>query len=214
MLSERQRKTVRLWIETSATYPGTYSALGSGMYPVELPLETMQRRCANCHAVKPIKRPHVHYVNFHVHFGPLDQGVPEYISSAPWQHPIVPQSRCNLTRPEKSILLRAPLSRTAGGLGLCQGEVFADTEDADYREMLGTILVAAEQLEQNKRFDMPGFRPNEHYIREMQRFGALSNGLSSADSIDVYATDRTYWKSFWHLPPKQTLLPQGGQNVR
>ena len=29
-LSERQRKTVRLWIETSATYPGTYAALGSG----------------------------------------------------------------------------------------------------------------------------------------------------------------------------------------
>ncbi len=199
-LTDRQRKTIRLWIETSATYPGTYAALGSGVYPVELPLATMQQRCGSCHSVKPIERPHIHYTNFHVHFGPLGGGVPEYLSSAPWQHPIVPQSYCNLTRPEKSILLRAPLSAAAGGLGLCEGEVFSDTNDPDYQTILETITTASKQLEQGKRFDMPGFRPNQHYIREMQRFGALRADLEPEGSVDGYKTDETYWRSFWHRP--------------
>ncbi len=197
-LSQRQKKIVRLWIETSATYPGTYAALGSGVSPVELPLEPMRNRCGSCHSVKPIERPHRHYVNFHLHFGPLKGGIPEYLSSAPWQHPMVPQSRCNLTHPEKSILLRAPLAKDAGGLGLCKGDVFASTSDPDYQTILRTIITAAKQLEKNKRFDMPGFRPNKHYIREMQRFGALPKNLSPADPIDIYATDNIYWKSFWY----------------
>jgi hypothetical protein len=48
---------------------------------------------------------------------------------------------------------------------------------------------------------MPGFRPNDDYIREMQRFGALPSDLDSTAPIDVYATDQVYWKSFWYLPP-------------
>jgi len=204
LLSEVQRKTIRLWIETSTTYPGTYAALGSGVFPVELPLQTMQRRCGSCHSVQPIERPHMHYVNFHTHFGPLNGGIPEYLSNAPWQHPIVPQSRCNLTRPEKSILLRAPLARDAGGLGLCEGDVFKDTSDPDYQTIRDAITAAARELSTHKRFDMPDFRPNEHYIREMQRFGALPRNLAESDAIDAYATDRTYWNSFSYEPPGDT----------
>jgi len=203
-LSPRQQTLVRLWIETSATYPGTYAALGSGIYPVELPLAPMQRRCGSCHSVKRIEHPHPHYVKFHLHFGPLKAGRPEFLASSPWQYPLVPQSRCNLTRPEKSLLLLAPLSRKAGGLGVCKGEVFADTNDADYQKILATIVSAAEQLKTHKRFGMPGFRPNEHYIREMRRFGALPQKLGADDPIDVYAADKTYWRSFWYRPPQQT----------
>ncbi len=47
-----------------------------------------------------------------------------------------------------------------------------------------------------KRFDMPGFRPNEHYVREMQRFGFLPKDLKPTDPIDPYKTDRAYWHSF------------------
>jgi hypothetical protein len=53
---------------------------------------------------------------------------------------------------------------------------------------------------QGKRFDMPGFRPNEHYIREMQRFGFLPKNLAPDAPIDIYATDRAYWDSFTHRP--------------
>jgi hypothetical protein len=54
---------------------------------------------------------------------------------------------------------------------------------------------------------MPGpyhaasFRPNEHYIREMKRYGILPAALNPAtDPIDVYETDQAYWRSFWHRP--------------
>jgi len=55
-------------------------------------------------------------------------------------------------------------------------------------------------LAEQKRFDMPGFRPNRHYIREMQRFGFLPQTLGADEPIDVYATDRAYWQSFWYNP--------------
>ena len=49
--------------------------------------------------------------------------------------------------------------------------------------------------------DMPGFKPNEHYVREMKRYGVLPASFDLAqDSIDVYATDAEYFQSFWHLP--------------
>jgi hypothetical protein len=43
---------------------------------------------------------------------------------------------------------------------------------------------------------MPGFRPNRHYIREMQRFGVLPKDLAPDAPVDAYATDRKYWDSF------------------
>ena len=46
---------------------------------------------------------------------------------------------------------------------------------------------------------MPGFVPNEHYVREMKRYGVLPASLDPAtEPIDVYATDRAYWRTFWH----------------
>lgn len=53
-------------------------------------------------------------------------------------------------------------------------------------------------------YHLPGFRPNEHYVREMKRFGILPAEFDSTrDPIDVYATDQAYWQSFWHWPREQ-----------
>jgi hypothetical protein len=106
----------------------------------------------------------------------------------------------NLSRPEKSYLLRAPLAKQSGGLALCKETVFADTDDPLYRQMLSAIQDAHQRLNRGKRFDMPGFRPNRHYIREMQRFGFLPKELGPEDPIDVYAVDRAYWDSFHYRP--------------
>lgn len=171
-LTELERKTVRLWIDTSATYPGTYAALGCGMYPVALPDQMLSNRCGSCH----------------------DGNKADKFDGRRLQ------SFCNLTRPEKSMLLRAPLAKNDGGLGLCGSDVLKTTADPVYEATLAAIRRSAEQLDVEKRFDMVGFRPNKHYIREMQRFGILSSELSSDDPIDVYATDQKYWQSFWHRP--------------
>ncbi len=181
-LTELERKTVRLWIDTSATYPGTYAALGSGMYPVGLPYGAMTRRCASCHDGQ--RRDGRLAIKFD--FNNL-------------------QSRCNLTRPEKSLVLRAPLAKSAGGLALCGDDVVKDANDPLHQAILSAIRVSAKQLDTGKRFDMPGFQPNKHYVREMKRFGILASD-HPADSIDVYKTDERYWRSFWHKgQPKKDL---------
>jgi len=51
------------------------------------------------------------------------------------------------------------------------------------------------------RFDGPDFRPNEHYVREMKRYGLLPTDFDPAsDPVDVFRLDRDYWRSLWYQP--------------
>jgi len=178
-LSAHERRMIRLWIESGAPYPGTYAALGTGMVNVALDGRVLARRCAACH------RNDVRRWN-------------------KWE------PAANLTRPDKSLVLLAPLSKAAGGLDLCRpkgkppgktGAVFADRSDADYRKLLAGVLAAKKRLDQIKRFDMPGFVPNRHYLREMKAYGALPASFDPGkDRVDPYRVDETYWRSFWHRP--------------
>jgi hypothetical protein len=105
--------------------------------------------------------------------------------------------------------LLAPLAKEAGGLDLCRAmnngqsvtgisaRVFCTTQDPSYQKILAEVGRARDRLEQIRRFDMPGFRPNEPYIREMKRFGILPDSLGPQDAVDAYATDEKYWRSFW-----------------
>ncbi|GIX01748.1 MAG: hypothetical protein KatS3mg112_0685 [Thermogutta sp.] len=182
-LSPLELKTLRLWIDTSACYPGTYAALGCGYYPVNLPWGDLGQRCGACH-VKEVTTPE----------GPKKMAVFN------GGFPGVLEPLCNLDRPEKSYLLRAPLAKSAGGLEACGQAVFADTNDPVYQKTLAAIVDAQRRLQEGKRFDMPGFRPNRHYIREMQRFGFLPKDLGPNDPIDYYKVDRDYWDSFLYQP--------------
>jgi hypothetical protein len=179
-------RLLQLWIDTGATYPGTYAALNGGTVTVNTrPInEVFGRRCAACHKTK---------------FDSLGAVVGKRQS-----HGNVPR-RCltlfNLSRPDKSPILLAPLARDANGWDICRKEpagapVFRDAADADYQAILKTIGTAADHLA-GKRFDMPGFRPNEHYLRELRRYGVLTAELEGADP---YALDRAYWRSLWHRP--------------
>ena len=207
-LSPREHRMIRLWIETGATYPGTYAALGTGMVRVSLPQDPLVRRCSPCHnrEKRRGRRPSIRF-----------------------RHP--DDLLFNLSRPARSLVLTAPLAAEAGGYGLCKGKiraplavlppprldpdlgpreiaqkpaevaaVFAGTKDPDYRKLLDAVGKAKEQLDRIRRFDMPGFRPNVHYLREMKRYGVLSAALGPDDPIDVYATDETYWRLFWYRP--------------
>lgn len=185
-LSDHEVKMIRLWIETSATYPGTYASLGCGSYPVHLPRAAMLQRCGSCHVTEVNDRGNQRK---QLHF------------PGGWGRRLGPLS--NLSRPEKSYLLRAPLAKEAGGLALCKETVFAGTDDPFYRQILAAIQDAHDRLQQGKRFGMPGFRPNEDYLREMQRFGFLSKDLKGEDPVDCYAVDRAYWDSFNFQPRRQ-----------
>ncbi|MCP4455770.1 MAG: hypothetical protein GY809_30290 [Planctomycetes bacterium] len=72
------------------------------------------------------------------------------------------------------------------------------------------IQDAKQYLEKIGRFNMPGFRPEPEYIREMKRFGILHADLQPDAPIDVYDTDRRYWESMWHRP----AIPQSESTMR
>ena len=204
----RERKLVRLWIETGAPYPGTYAALGTGMigsytenqldrqdlaWPaVKTMAAAIERRCGSCHTPNQL---------------PLPLSASDDQKLPPWQGLEARDLRrrvsrhllYNLSRPEKSMLLLAPLARAAGGYGICPGTL-GDTADPDYRAILAGIAESARKLEEIKRFDMPGFRPRVDWVREMKRFGILPRTQNPADPVDYYAAEREYWKSLWYKP--------------
>jgi len=203
-----------LWIETSASYPGTYAALGSGMigatdhsegnrdYRNAWDTNTVSalRRCGECHKKDRKIPPAPDKYTFPLGGTHIDPKVPKYRFD--------PNIIMNLTRPDKSLMLLEPLAKSAGGYAESLSKtnkeshfiVFKDTSDPDYQALLKAIGKTKDYLDRIKRFDMAGFRPNKHYIREMKVYGFLPEDFSVDDPIDVYALDRKYWESFWHKP--------------
>ena len=192
-VTDRERDLIALWIDASAPYAGTYAHMASGRVGIskadQKPFFTvLNRRCHTRH-------------NTGIH-------TPRELLF-------------NLSRPEKSLALLAPLAKASGGYGACAakqkkppvitgtdrtfagtGQVFADTADTDYRTLLGVIATIKKRLDTVKRFDMPDFRPNRHYLREMQRYGILPRPLPPDADLDPYALDRAYWRSLWYEPTR------------
>lgn len=209
----RQRQLLRLWTEVGAPYPGTYAALGCGSiggYAVNEQTHTdrawpttqagaavIGRRCASCHKgdrALPLSMCDERKVSFW-RFSTDD--------------PRLNHSRhilFNLTRPEKSLMLLAPLSAAAGGLAQCRDDrgqpaaVFSGPADPDYQTLLAMVRAGKDDLERRKRFDMPGFRPTPQYLREMRHYGVLAADHRDDAPVDPYALDRRYWQSLWYRP--------------
>jgi hypothetical protein len=206
-----QRKMLRLWIDAGAPYPGTYAALGCGAiggYRANNLCETddawpttraggaaIARRCASCHRGNDV----------------LPQSLCDERGISFWQFslddPRLKLSRhivFNLTRPEKSLLLLAPLAERSGGWGLCRdaagraSDVFTGRDDPDYQTLLAMVAAGKGKLDEIKRFDMPGFRPPPQYLREMKRFGILPADQSDQAPVNPYELDRRYWESGWY----------------
>ena len=222
-LSPREKALMRLWIDCNCPFTGTYAALGTGMVPLRVHNDVLVRRCGPCHA--PVKGAHGQMPRFKPSYGDDPFFYFNHVPAGKWEtvrrqlpylgdHPAGGERLYNLTTPARSPVLLAPLARSAGGWGCCRprkaagakpatrpAAVFADTRDPDYQTILADIRATQKALDEVKRFDMPGFRPSPHYVREMKRYGILPDDFDVADPIDVYATDERYWRSLWHVPP-------------
>jgi hypothetical protein len=128
----------------------------------------------------------------------------------------------NLSRPKKSLMLMAPLAKTAGGYAVDTEEkkhphpvVFEDTNDADYQAILAMVDAGKKRLDHVKRFDMPGFKPRKEYIREMKRYGVLPDSFDpDKHNVDVYQLDEFYWRHLWYYPEgknRPEFYPEGGR---
>ncbi len=202
-LSRQEIDMLRYWIETGATYPGTYAALTGGMIgdwdensqtnqdyswtTTQSAAEAIGRRCGSCHKESGRSLPRAL--------------CDERGGKRHWVF--------NLDEPGKSLMVMMPLSRNAGGLGRCEGllndqgqpqPVFASTEDSDYRKIVSMITAGKEQIERETRFDMSRYRPPRYWVREMKRYGILSPDIQADDLINANAVEILYWQSLWYKP--------------
>ncbi len=214
--SPHQKKVLRLWIDSGAAYPGTYASLGTGMignYAENSLINTdtdwpttraaapvFEKKCTSCHASRRRSLPRTLADETGVSFWQPPMGDRRLNTS---RHIVF-----NLSRPEKSLYLLAPLARAAGGWELCRdpktsksAPVFTSTSNPDYEKLLAMCVAGKSYLELITRFDMPGFRPRVDWVRELKRFGILGSDASPGRPIDVYATERKYWESLWYAKP-------------
>jgi hypothetical protein len=210
----RQKTILRLWIEVGAPYPGTYAALGCGMigdyaeneeihtdseWPTtKAGAEVITRRCQPCHNVPERLLPLSLSDERGVSFWQPSMTDPRLSTS---RHIVF-----NLSHPEKSLLLLAPLATSAGGWGLCRNTqskekqsspIFASTNETDYQALLAMCRAGQQQLDRIKRFDMVDFKPRPDWVREMKRYGILPDQTAAGSPINVYQIERAYWQAFW-----------------
>jgi hypothetical protein len=218
-LSAHEKQMIRLWIDSGAAYPGTYAALGAGMLghysgstggltrqdakwaSTIAARAVVKRRCASCHkgqtSLPDSPSDNKRMVGWTERRELIAKG----------DFPILRFNRhilYNLSRPEKSLLLLAPLSKAAGGYGGGKNAcpvAFKNTDDPDYQTLLKAIVEAKAYVDKITRFDKPGFKPRPEYIREMKRYGLIDKAFDATkDPIDVYKMDRKYWDSLNYRP--------------
>ena len=231
-LSQQEQDMIRYWIEAGAPYPGTYAALGCGSiagYQQNRQVNTdrgwaelkpyqaaIQKRCGSCHKSRT----------------KLPSSIADELGMSFWRFnnndSRLQYSRHRMfdfTNPAQSLLLTAPLAVNAGGceppkkakdgkeIPHCE-KVFEDTNDPDYKALLGLITAGKKNLDTIKRFDMPDFKPRPGYVREMKRYGALPDAYNNEkDSINTYEVDKRYFESLWYYPPG-TKAPKMFNDVR
>ena len=239
-LSGHEVEMIRHWIHCGAPYIGTYAALIHGMIGstgyeashftaidtrilksenIQTASRVIERRCGGCHAgVRAVPK----------HPADWGQGteliqphrawkIKQMDNRAVWrfqQHILY-----NLTHPERSMQLLAPLAKEAGGYGACReisragkngdtvtdkvATVFASKDDPDYQVLLVGILDAKALHDSDPRWDTAGWKAPVEYIREMKRHGILPESFDrEADPLDPHETDRRYWHAVTghHLP--------------
>ena len=204
-----ERKVIMMWLDGSAPYPGTYAALGCGSIGGYFQNKQVMnndskraksiaaqaviaKRCDSCHS-GGMRLPHYLSDENGISFWTPNWNDPRLKK---WHRHLL----FNLSRPEKSLFLKAPLAKEAGGFGMGKDgkAVFKSTDDPDYKILLAMIQDGKDVLEKVKRFDMKGFRPPKPYLREMMRYGVLPATFDiDSEPVDPYALDRRYWALDW-----------------
>ena len=207
-MTDEELRLVRFWLETGAPYAGTYAANGTGLigwfyknvnthndkdWPETAAMaEAITRRCDGCHVPDDVEKNLPHTLSED------REDVHQY------QRYVKRHDYFNLSRPEKSKILRMPLAEEAGGFGRCvesredgtKAPIFASSDDPDYQVILAGIQRGRDYiLYESNRFTMRPFVPSPAYVREMKRYGVLPQDHDPKTSVDPYELDRKYWAS-------------------
>jgi hypothetical protein len=199
------------WTEAAAPFCGTYGGLRNqkqqdtkaGIF-VRQAGSILHKRCYSCHHPNG-KGPENQLVDpfnweeRRKHFDPSKVGRHErlVLKDDPARY-FSWHTLINATRPEKSAVLLAPLSKEAGGWEACPN-VFTSKNDPDYRRISIALTNWQSAWQKSHAFGSPTFKVNHQYIREMARFGILPDD-TRAEDINPYDADQHYWAMFHHTP--------------
>jgi hypothetical protein len=199
------------WIEAAAPFCGTYGGLRNakqqntqaGIFANQAG-GVLHKRCLSCHQHDG-KGPQNRLVEGfdwderRKHFKPNTTGRHErlVLKDDPARY-FSFHALLNGTRPDHSAVLLAPLTKEAGGWGICPN-VFTSKQDGDYRLMARALVNWQRAWQKNHAFGSPTFKVNDQYVREMKRFGILAAD-TRAEDVDPYETDQRYWEMFHHVP--------------
>ncbi len=160
-MDDESRRRIYTWIETNVPYYGTYQHTRPGRpgsrdtVAGETWFNDVNRvyksKCAPCHGRDFFKGRSGYHMTW-----------------------------INLTHPEWSRVLAAPLAKSAGGLQLCKAKggkqpvTFSNKSDPSYQTMLKAIQAGKKALYANPRMDMPGAKPRPYPTD----FGKLFTGFA------------------------------------
>jgi len=224
-LSDAERAKIRWWVAVNCQISGTYASFGTGGDECDLPYShprgpqghenpdavgvsfdesVLMKRCDSCHSkgdrTKSQSYRHRKYTG---------RGWPR---GRNYDHVF------NMTEPEKSLLLLAPLSKDAGGMGLCRkglaksavrgrhdtskmppAKVFASTDDPDYQALLAELTRMSRYLKQRCTYPhAENWRPVGDYIRAMKLYGVLGEDYDyEKNPLDPFAIDEAYYQLFY-----------------
>jgi hypothetical protein len=222
-LSAAEMDELRWWTTVKLQHSGTYASFGTAGDECDLPFShpsgprghenpdavaldfdesVLVSRCDSCHVAGSRNYGHAKYTG---------RGWPR---ARDYDHVF------NMTHPEKSLLLLAPLAKDAGGYGLClnrdsrtktrarrtddaaearPAEVFSSSSDPDYQALLAELQRMSRHLQARRTFPhAEHWRPVGDYIREMQLYGVLPDGYDfDSNPLDPFAIDEAYYRLFY-----------------
>ncbi len=187
-LSKEEMNLIRVWIDSGAFWAGhTVPALGARVVasdeeqkknplPVNFDAAVLQKRCDRCHSPGRSNR-----------------------------RRLLRGEKFDFTHPRRSLLLLAPLSKEAGGLGRCKarkdqkldGPVFASTQDPDYQALLAQIKRAGKAIGADDPHWDGDFVSLPGWYYEMRRFDVLPAEMPDQTPIDPFQVEQRYYRFFY-----------------
>lgn len=218
--TQAELTTLRGWLYTHAQYSGTYGSFGTAGDGTGLPwtdprgtdraplaphlrLDTtvLEQRCDHCHV--------------------KERRYQSTYTGRTWPFGMPFGDYYNIRTPDQSLLLLAPLAKSAGGLELCRnrpakaferrnrrsktlitdGEplaIFENRQDPDFQSLAAGMHLLAEQMLRGRIFPVANWRPIPDLLREMKRYGALPPEFDiHQDEVDPFALDEAYYRLYY-----------------
>ncbi len=214
-LAPTELEKIKRWADAGTTFAGTYGALNSPRGKslerdyiaftekrnpefnarAEPARDLIARRCDSCHMSKAMKH------RLYGKGGWLNRPISEA------------GHRFNVSHPEKSILLLAPLAKSAGGLAICEkvkgvdssAPVFDSKGDPDYQVLVDFAKLITDRYSAPTWFE-PGYVPPTWYTRQMIDFGMLPKDHPFDKSYDIYKADADYFRMIYEMGPGPVSL--------